>query len=156
MKSKFLDAFMKTAKVFSELSTATRKKVGAVIVKDNRIISIGYNGMPSGWTNECEYEEVVLRSEFGKGNWLEKTGEVVTKPEVLHAESNAIAKLARSIESGDGAMMFITCAPCMNCAKMIYQSGIQKVFYGEQYRENDGLEFLHKCGVHTEQLQLQE
>lgn len=156
MKQKFLKAYMETARIFGNLSTATRKKVGAVIVKDNRIISIGYNGMPSGWTNECEYEEVVLKSEFGKGNWLEKTGEVITKPEVIHAESNAIAKLAKSNESGDGAMMFITCAPCMNCAKMIYQSGIQKVFYGEQYRDDAGLDFLHKCGVHTEQLPLQE
>lgn len=156
MKQKFLKAFMKTARIFGDLSTATRKKVGAVIVKDNRIISIGYNGMPAGWTNECEDKIALPQREIYPGVAdLALRYELKTKPEVLHAESNAIAKLAKSIESGDGAMMFITCAPCMDCAKMIYQSGIQKVFYGEQYRESSGLDFLHKCGVETEQLSLE-
>jgi len=141
MKEKYLWAFMKTARIFGDLSTAVRRKVGAVIVKDNRIISIGYNGMPSGWTNECE--NVV-------------DGQLVTKPEVLHAESNAIAKLARSNESGEGAYMFVTCVPCLDCAKMIYQSGISKVFYSEPYRNSDGLDFLHKCNVYTAQLSLEE
>lgn len=147
MKEKYLWAFMKTARIFGDLSTAVRRKVGAVIVKDNRIISIGYNGMPSGWTNECEDKiytpdkvEPMLR----------------TKPEVLHAESNAIAKLARSTESGEGAYMFVTCVPCLDCAKMIYQSGISKVFYSEPYRNSDGLDFLHKCNVYTAQLSLEE
>lgn len=141
MKEKYLWAFMKTARIFGDLSTAVRRKVGAVIVKDNRIISIGYNGMPSGWTNECE--NVV-------------DGQLVTKPEVLHAESNAIAKLARSTESGEGAYLFVTCVPCLDCAKMIYQSGISKVFYSEPYRNSDGLDFLHKCNVYTAQLPLNE
>lgn len=143
IKEKYLDTYMKTAKLFAEHSSAVRKKVGAVIVKDDRIISIGYNGMPSGWDNDCE-------NYFGldlKGNPT-----LVTKPEVLHAESNAIAKLAKSTESGDGASMFITCSPCIDCAKMIYQSGIKEVFYGEEYRNNDGIEFLNKCGLLIRQI----
>ena len=147
IKEKYLGAYMKTARVFAELSSAKRKKVGAVVVKDNRIISIGYNGMPSGWTNECE--DVItptLPYMQGDGPTLK------TKPEVLHAESNAIAKLARSTESGDGASMFITCAPCLDCAKMIYQSGIIEVFYGEAYRNNDGIDFLNKCNISVKQL----
>jgi dCMP deaminase len=126
MKEKYFDTYMKIAKVFAEHSSAKRKKVGAVIVKDDRIISIGYNGMPSGWSNDCEIDGV-------------------TKPEVLHAESNAIAKLARSTESGEGATLFVTCAPCLECAKLIYQSGIKEVFYDEDYRNNDGVYFLNKC-----------
>ncbi len=147
IKEKYLGAYMKTARVFAELSTAKRKQVGAVVVKDNRIISIGYNGMPSGWTNECE--DVItptLPYMQGDGPTLK------TKPEVLHAESNAIAKLARSTESGDGASMFITCSPCLDCAKMIYQSGIKEVFYGEAYRNNDGIDFLNKCNISVKQL----
>ena len=140
---------MKTAKLFAEHSSAVRKKVGAVIVKDDRIISIGYNGMPSGWDNVCEHEVVVAVVD---GVPQREIKELRTKPEVLHAESNAIAKLAKSSESGDGASMFITCAPCMDCAKMIYQSGIKEVFYGEEYRNNDGIEFLNKCGLSVKQL----
>jgi len=105
--------------------------------------------MPSGWTNECE--EKVYKID----GWLvddEGCYEIKTKPEVLHAESNAIAKLARSTESGDGASMFITCAPCLDCAKMIYQSGIIEVFYGEAYRNNDGIDFLNKCNISVKQL----
>jgi dCMP deaminase len=134
---------MKTAKLFAEHSSAVRKKVGAVVVKNDRIISIGYNGMPSGWDNDCE-------NYFG----LDLSGNptLVTKPEVLHAESNAIAKLAKSTESGDGASMFITCSPCIDCAKMIYQSGIKEVFYGEEYRNNDGIDFLNKCGLSVRKL----
>jgi dCMP deaminase len=126
MKEKYIDTYMKVAHLFAEHSSAKRKKVGAVIVKDDRIISIGYNGMPAGWDNDCEIDGV-------------------TKPEVLHAESNAIAKLARSTESGEGATMFITCAPCIECAKLIYQSGIKEVFYDEEYRSDEGVKFLNKC-----------
>lgn len=134
---------MKTARLFAEHSSAVRKKVGAVVVKDNRIISIGYNGMPTGWTNECEYwtETAELQSEY------------VTKPEVLHAETNAIAKLARSTESGDGASMFVTCSPCLECAKLIFQSGITEVFYSEDYRTNDGIKFLKQCGILVRKLE---
>ena len=143
IKEKYLGAYMKTARVFAELSTARRKQVGAVVVKDNRIISIGYNGMPSGWDNECE---VMSYTDF--------TGTVVTKTkaEVLHAESNAIAKLAKSTESGDGASMFITCSPCIECAKMIFQSGIKEVFYSEDYRDDRGIIFLNKCGITVKQI----
>jgi dCMP deaminase len=148
IKEKYLDTYMKTAKLFAEHSSAVRKKVGAVVVKNDRIISIGYNGMPSGWDNNCE-DEI--------GHVLDDNGYTVetrlkTKPEVLHAESNAIAKLAKSTESGDGASMFITCSPCIDCAKMIYQSGIKEVFYGEEYRNNDGIDFLNKCGLSVRKL----
>ncbi len=136
-------AYMQTAKIFAECSTARRLHVGAIVVKDNRIISIGYNGMPSGWDNNCEHE---IRWPNGEIRFLE------TKEEVLHAESNAISKLARSPESGDGATMFITHSPCISCAKLIYQSGIRKVYFGEQYRSTDGIEFLKKCNVDAEQV----
>jgi dCMP deaminase len=152
IKEKYLGTYMKTAKLFAEHSYAKRKKVGAVIVKNDRIISIGYNGMPAGWDNDCE-DLVVYRKEIEPGVFnMEHTREWKTKPEVLHAESNAIAKLARSSESGDSASMFITCAPCMDCAKMIYQSGIKEVFYGEDYRSREGIDFLNKCGLSVKQL----
>ena len=108
MKQKFIDAYMKTAEIFAELSSAKRLHVGALVVKDDRIISIGYNGMPSGWDNVCEFREYTLG---GLAGFLDEDGSsynLKTKPEVLHAESNAIAKLAKSTESGDGATMFIT------------------------------------------------
>ena len=142
IKEKYLGAYMKTARVFAELSSSRRKQVGAVVVKDDRIISIGYNGMPSGWDNNCENE---LYQPVGRVN-------LVTKPEVLHAESNAIAKLAKSTESGDGASMFITCSPCIECAKMIFQSGIKEVFYDEDYRDDGGIVFLNKCGITVKQI----
>jgi dCMP deaminase len=138
---------MKTAETFANLSTARRKKVGAIIVKDNRIISIGYNGTPSGWDNNCE-NPVYGMNENGKIDVID----LKTKPEVIHAEMNAIAKLAKSTESGDGSSMFITCAPCMECAKMIAQSGITNVYYREAYRSDDGLKFLHKCNVSVEKV----
>ena len=155
IKEKYLGAYMKTARVFAELSSARRKRVGAVVVKDDRIISIGYNGMPSGWDNICE-NEIHEESEYviDMGGPIHTMGSIrwKTKAEVLHAESNAIAKLAKSTESGDGASMFITCAPCMNCAKMIFQSGIKEVFYGEDYRDDAGISFLNKCGITVKQI----
>ena len=138
MKQQLINAYMATAKIFAELSHARRLHVGAILVKDDRIISIGYNGMPAGWDNNCENE---LKWPNGDIRFLE------TKPEVLHAETNAIAKLAKSNESGDGAAMFITHSPCLDCAKLIFQSGIKSVYYGEQYRNTDGLDFLTKSGV---------
>jgi dCMP deaminase len=150
IKEKYLGAYMKSARVFGNLSAARRKKVGAIVVKDDRIISIGYNGMPSGWDNNCEDEivlqDVAFKEQGGPGLEYSYVG-LKTKPEVLHAESNAIAKLAKSTESGNGASLFVTCAPCLECAKMIYQSGIKEVFYAEDYRANDGLNFLNKCGI---------
>ena len=155
IKEKYLGTYMKTAKLFAEHSYAKRKKVGAVIVKNDRIISIGYNGMPTGWTNECE-DLVVYRKEIEPGIFNnELTHEWKTKPEVLHAESNAIAKLARSSESGNGASLFVTCSPCLDCAKLIYQSGIQEVFYNEEYRSNDGIEFLTKCNIPVRKLEIE-
>jgi dCMP deaminase len=128
MKQKFIKAYMEVAKTFARLSSAKRLQVGAVVVKDDRIISIGYNGMPSGWDNVCEHE--------GK-----------TKSEVLHAESNAIAKLAGSHESGKNATLLCTHAPCIECAKLIYQSGISTVYYENSYRSIDGIQFLVKSNV---------
>jgi dCMP deaminase len=142
VKQKFRDAYMKVAETFAELSSAVRLHVGAIVVKDDRIISIGYNGMPSGWDNNCEYEE---GDELG-GYYLK------TKPEVLHAETNAIAKLAKSNESGMGATMFITHAPCLDCAKLIYQSGINHVLYRNSYRSDDGIKFLEKALVTVEKI----
>ena len=138
MKPKLLQAYMRTAKTFAELSHARRLHVGAIVVKDDRIISIGYNGMPAGWDNNCE---------------TEVNGELITRPEVLHAESNAISKLARSSESGDGATMFVTHAPCMECSKLIYQSGIRRVYFGSAYRDDSGIKFLKACGIVVEQME---
>jgi dCMP deaminase len=129
---------MKTARVFAELSHARRLHVGAIVVKDDRIISIGYNGMPAGWDNNCE--EVVEQQEDG-------SQVLRTRAEVLHAESNAIAKLARSSESGLGADIFVTHAPCMDCAKLIYQSGIKRVWFGSAYRDSAGINFLKHSGI---------
>jgi dCMP deaminase len=138
MKTKFIDAYMDVAERFAQLSSATRLQVGAIVVKDDRIISIGYNGMPTGWDNCCE--DVVREDEVG----FQVTK---TKAEVLHAETNAIAKLAKSGESGLGATMFVTHAPCIDCAKLVYQSGIATVYYKNEYRSTQGLEFLNKSGV---------
>jgi len=162
---------MKTAKIFAELSQARRLHVGAIVVKDDRIISIGYNGMPAGWDNDCEHKDYMSGS---AGGWLSpeeiyeqwpfeeedidpdlgyaRRYALKTKPEVLHAESNAIAKLAKSNDSGLGADIFITHAPCIECAKLIYQSGINGVYYGENYRDDSGIEFLKKSGVNIEKL----
>ena len=142
MKNKHIHAHMKSAFNYAECSTAERLKVGCVLVKDDRIISIGYNGMPSGWSNECE--TLSFWAEDGK-QLLNQV--LITKPEVLHAEENAITKLARSTESGEGATAFITHAPCMTCAKLMHGSGIIEVFYVYSYRDNSGLDFLKKCGV---------
>lgn len=134
---------MDTAKIFAELSHARRLHVGAIVVKDDRIISIGYNGMPAGWDNNCEDE---LHQPIGRVD-------LKTKPEVLHAESNAIAKLAKSSESGLGADIFITHAPCLDCAKLIYQSGIKRVYFGMAYRDDAGINFLKKSNIEVEHVQ---
>ena len=149
MKQRLINAYMQTAEIFAELSHARRLHVGAIVVKDDRIISIGYNGMPAGWDNNCEDE--VLDSYSGFEGAIHST-RLKTKPEVLHAETNAIAKLAKSNESGMGATMFITHAPCLDCAKLIYQSGIRSVFYRDNYRSTAGVEFLKKSGIDAEQL----
>ena len=160
MKQKFIEAFMNAAEVFAALSSARRLHVGAIIVKDNRIVSIGYNGMPAGWDNDCEYTELMPINDAAKledypflgtfwinGHNVDRRYRLRTKPEVLHSETNAIAKLAKSTESGDGATMFITHTPCLDCAKLIYQSGIKSVYYRNTYRNTDGVDFLNKCNI---------
>jgi len=170
MKSKFIDLYMDWADRVSQLSHAVRLNVGAVVVKDDTVISYGYNGMPAGWDNNCEnvewcsaggwlspdeieegwpYEGTYLDAD---GNEMHGRYRLKTKPEVLHAESNAIAKLAKSHNSGLGATMFITHAPCLDCAKLIYQSGIGHVLYRNAYRDTGGITFLEKSGVQVEQL----
>ena len=148
MKQKLIDAYMTTAETFAELSHARRLHVGAIVVKDDRIISIGYNGMPAGWDNNCE-DEI--------GHVLDVDENVVeirlkTRPEVLHAERNALDKLAKGNEGGLGSTMFITHAPCLECAKSIYGAGISHVFYRDSYRSEDGIQFLTKCGVTVTQV----
>ena len=176
MKPKLVQAYMDTAKIFAELSHAKRLHVGAIVVKDDRIISIGYNGMPAGWDNNCEdkaysrgdeggwidpdeikerwpFEEVVHETQSDDTVWTHtRRYNLKTKPEVLHAETNAIAKLARSSDSGLGADIFITHSPCLDCAKLIYQSGIRRVWYGAEYRDSAGPEFLRKSGVEVNKL----
>ncbi len=144
MKQKWIDAYMDTAERFGQLSSAKRLKVGAVVVKDHRIISIGYNGTPAGWDNVCE--DLVQLSD--------DTVTTKTKDEVIHAEANAILKLAKSNEGGNGAVLFCTHAPCVECAKLIYGSGINKVYYKNQYRDDSGLKFLEKCSVKIEHVLL--
>jgi dCMP deaminase len=151
MKEKMKRAYMKAAQIFSELSHARRLHVGAIVVKDDRIISIGYNGMPAGWDNNCEDESVELYSNYEGA--IHRTV-LKTKPEVLHAETNAIAKLAKSTESGNGASLFVTHSPCLDCAKLIHQSGINSVYYRESYRSDDGIKFLEKSGVTVEKLDI--
>ena len=126
MKTKFIPMYMEIAGIIAKQSSAKRLQVGAIVVKDDRVISIGYNGMPSGWTNECE---TVVE--------VHEDGGVVTKtkPEVIHAEANAIAKLAKGTESGDGSTMFLTHAPCLDCAKQIYTAGIKTVYYKNYYKK---------------------
>jgi dCMP deaminase len=140
---------MRAAYAYAECSTAEKLKVGCVLVKDHRIISIGYNGMPSGWTNECE-------TQFMTGNGTADHIELITKPEVIHAEANAVAKLARSNESGEGSVAFITHAPCLSCAKMLYSAGVSEVVYSQSYRETGGVDFLEKCGIPVSQCLLEE
>lgn len=169
MKQKFIDLYMDWAKRTAQLSHARRLNVGAVIVKDDTVISYGYNGMPAGWDNDCEDKEWMDRD---AGGWLnpdeiferwpyveynedaeeEYRYRLKTKPEVLHAESNAIAKLAKSNNSGIGADLFVTHSPCIECAKLIYQSGIRRVWFGENYRDDAGINFLEKSGIEVKKL----
>jgi len=167
MKSKIIEAHLDVARRYADLSSARRLKVGAIVVKEHRIISIGYNGTAPGDDNNCEELEWMPRN---TGGWLAPeemrqmfplTGEhaeygqwpyrLRTLDTVIHAEENAIAKLARSHESGDGASMFITHAPCHQCAKMILQSGIADVWYAHEYRNHFGVDYLNSHGVSCQQ-----
>jgi dCMP deaminase len=129
---------MKVAETYAQLSSARRLQVGCVIVKNDTIIGIGYNGMPSGWDNKCEDDVYVDDMHV----------QLVTKSEVIHAEANALAKVTRSTNSSEGASIFVTHAPCMDCAKQIYQAGISEVIFKHlNLKNNDGIDFLIKCNI---------
>lgn len=127
--------YMRMARIWAENSYCERRKVGALLVKNQMIISDGYNGTPSGFENKCEDEHNVSKSY------------------VLHAEANAISKIARSYNSSDGATLYVTASPCMECSKLIIQAGIKRVVYGEQYRIMDGVELLQRAGIEVEFLE---
>jgi len=168
-QSRYNKFYMDMADRVAQMSHAVRRKVGSVMVKEGNIISFGWNGMPAGWDNKCE-DRVW---DTGAGGWLDpdeflekypyeafsdednsfigRYG-LKTKPEVLHSEANAILKIARSSESSEGSTLFTTLAPCHDCAKLIYQSGISSVYYRDTYRDSRGVEFLEKCGVKVERL----
>jgi dCMP deaminase len=167
MKTKFIDYYMNIAELTSKLSYAKRLQVGAVIVKDNQILATGYNGTPAGWDNNCEdkvwdkgsggwlspeeFEEQYPYKEYHPQAECEVHYGLKTKPEVLHAETNALMKVAKSTESSDNAVLFCTHAPCMECSKLIFQAGIKTVFYRDQYRDNSGVQFLKQGGVDVHQ-----
>ncbi len=150
--------YLRMTFTWSENSYAIRRQVGCLIVKNNSIISDGYNGTPSGFRNICEYEpdetsawnEVCtvlrLKEDFAEGRKL------VTYPYVLHAESNAIAKLAKSNNSSEGATIYVTDEPCLECSKMIIQSGIKRVVYSRSYRTHDGIELLKRAKIEIKQI----
>ena len=131
LSSKWLSSYMEIAYIISKHSYAKKKQVGAIIVKDLRIISTGYNGTPSGFPNACEDEQGI------------------TYPEVLHAESNAISKCAKSTESSEDSILFVTLSPCLECAKLIIQCGIKEVYYSQQYRDTRGIDLLNKAKIKT-------
>lgn len=137
-KEVFDKRYMRMATIWAENSYCERRKVGALIVKDKMIISDGYNGTPSGFENVCEDENNV------------------TKPYVLHAEANAITKIARSNNNSEGATLYVTASPCIECAKLIIQAGIKRVVYGEKYRLTDGIDLLERAGVTVEYLPTEE
>ena len=129
--------YLRMARIWAENSYCERRQVGALVVKDNMIISDGYNGTPSGFENICEDD----------ANH--------TKPYVLHAEANAITKLARSSNNSDGSTLYVTASPCLECSKLIIQSGIRRVVYGEEYRLSDGLQLLSRAGIEVKYIKLE-
>ena len=131
---RFDERYLRMARIWAENSYCQRRKVGALVVKEGMIISDGYNGTPSGFENVCEDDNGI------------------TKPYVLHAEANAITKLARSSNNSDGSTIYITASPCIECAKLIIQAGIRRVVYGEKYRLTDGIELLERAGIAVEYL----
>lgn len=130
--------YLKMARIWAENSYCKRRQVGALIVKDKMIISDGYNGTPSGFENVCEDENNV------------------TKPYVLHAEANAITKIARSSNNSDGATLYVTAAPCIECAKLIIQAGISRVIYSEEYRIEDGINLLRRAGIEVKYIPVEQ
>jgi dCMP deaminase len=136
--NKFDEKYLRMAKIWSTNSYCKRRQVGALLVKDNMIISDGYNGTPSGFENICEDENGV------------------TKPYVLHAEANAITKIARSGNSANGATLYVTASPCMECSKLIIQSGIKRVVYCDDYRLEDGINLLKRAGIEVEKIEIDQ
>ena len=137
-KQQILDIrYLRMARIWAENSYCERRKVGAIVVKDKMIISDGYNGTPEGFENVCE------------------DANQITKPYVLHAEANAITKLARSSNNSEGATLYVTASPCIECSKLIIQSGIKRVVYGEKYRLEDGINLLKRAGVDVEYLEVE-
>ena len=132
--NKFDEKYIRMAKIWATNSYCKRRQVGALIVKDKMIMSDGYNGTPSGFENDCEEENV-------------------TKPYVLHAEANAITKVAKSGNSSEGATLYVTASPCIECSKLIIQAGIRRVVYSEEYRLDDGLKLLKRAGVEVEKVE---
>lgn len=138
LKQKKLDLrYLRMARIWAENSYCKRRQVGALVVKDKMIISDGYNGTPSGFENVCEDNNV-------------------TKPYVLHAEANAITKLARSSNNSEGSTLYVTASPCIECAKLIIQSGIKRVVYAEKYRLDDGIKLMQRAGIKVEYLNPEE
>lgn len=135
--NKFDDKYIRMARIWATNSYCKRRKVGALIVKDKMIISDGYNGTPSGFENVCEEDGV-------------------TKPYVLHAEANAISKVAKSGNSSEGATLYVTASPCIECSKLIIQSGIKRVVYSDEYRLDDGIQLLKRAGVEVEKIDVPE
>lgn len=149
MKPRFVNFYMAMARLCAGMSRAKRLQVGCVIVKNDNVISHSWNGTPRGWDNQCE---TVIPEEYDLDSRTITPARTVTKPEVIHAESNAISKLARGSESGLDAALFVTHAPCMSCSKLIYQAGISEVYYQHDYRLSDGIDFLKKCGIPVHQV----
>ena len=154
--------YMDIALRCAEMSHAVRRKVGAVLVKEGRILSMGWNGMPAGLTNECEKrilysEDVGDRKSFPMEEYrIDRFSDVLyrleTKPEVIHAEVNALAKVAKHGDSADGATLYVTLAPCVDCAKVIVQSGVKEVVFRETYKCTKGLQLLANCGLNVRKL----
>jgi dCMP deaminase len=168
-KQRYTDLYMDIAVRIALMSHAVRLKVGTVVVKDDNIISFGWNGMPSGWDNNCEnkiydsgaggwLDPEEIEEKYPYEDWHESADRYVryglkTKPEVLHSERNALDKLARQgTIGGQGADIFITHSPCLECAKSILGAGIKKVYYGSAYRDTSGIEFLQKSGIEVSQV----
>ena len=160
-ENKYKQLYMDIAHRVAQMSYAKRLLVGAIIVKDGRILSMGFNGMPAGWDNNCEDKiysdedtetgyDYPLKEYSGEFNDQVRYYRLKTKPIVLHGEMNALMKLAKSNESSEGADLFLTHSPCIQCAKAIHQSGIKRLYFGKHYRDDSGVKFLERSGVLVE------
>lgn len=161
MNQRMTDFFMNIAEQCSTMSRAVRAKVGCVVVKNNNIISFSWNGTPAGWDNVCEYKDYVVDNSYWKSfdqlteeyPYFDDHGRyrLLTKPETMHAERNALDKITKSHENSDGASLFVTMSPCVECAKSIHATGIKHVVYRDQYRNTDGLDYLSKANIQLTQ-----